>query len=1225
MLILFYIIVFSVASIPVSWSQESKAEQEFNFAQKLYEDKIFVLAAEQFNIFAEKYPNHEKADEALFLSGEAYFAAENYSHAFEKFKELEISYPQSQFVPKGRYRLAQCKKAQQNFEAAAELFKRVSIFHPESELAPKALLEAGKTYSKSGKDNAAIAILFELIRSYPDTPERLEAHLEIVNIYFRKNEFTKAINEMDGIFSALGPELNDPRINLVRGKIFENMGQFKEAESIYTKLVQDFPTRVEAQQAYYNLGILFQKRGLYEEALQYFDNSLSAASDSGLFPQVYLKKGDIHFSLNQIKEALENYQNAAKCSEGSLKYEAEFKSAKSLKILQQYDKAASKYSKLISITNQVKNQTASLIEKSYFELTDVWIHLKRFREALKLIEEYSEKYAESPYISQMVFKKGEIFEKYLGDYSKALRIYDEFSEHFPFSPWVEDVQLALARCYEGLENYQLAVKEYEKYLARYPAAESYDWALDRKNLIYQTINFDLEKAFTEILNLFENFTQGKIIDNWPFDLGKVYLKLKKFEDAIEQFRIVLKKQGDGVLRDELFYYLGLSYLKLADKARLQFPQENAAAYLDSAVISLNFVELNSSDSERTEEASYWLAKLELNKISAPETRQAKLLELYTVWQSRYPNGKYLDFILINFANELLQTSSDRDTVLLQEALAHYQNIMEKYPESKYFEEAQFREAITLKYLGSDSIALSRLTHFVKTQPNSRYVPEAILVKARWEKEKQNYSDALKDLEQIQSKYFYSPLAAQAQREMAEIYFQLRDFQAALANYKRINEVPGTNGILISFKEAQAYENLGNFTEAVKKYLTFIRDNPEHESVPEALLAVARIAQKQNNLTFAKEYYESLLQHYTQPQLQYETRIALGDILFQQEKYNEARAHYLKAPNLAEEAYKKKYPLRQAIRCLYKLGQITAADSELDIFKKRFKDSKMDEAQLLLDKGKAFITKKNFQLAEKTFKKLKGDFKNTDYGAQGELGLGEVYLITNHTEDALKILTNIPSKYPDSEVTPLTYYNLGDFYFNSQQVENAITAFKQILVHPKAGELYPKALRYLIKCYDHIRLWDQAIASTREYLEKFPRFEDSFNLKIRLGEFLMKLKEYDRAIRHFQQLQPYADNETEAEVQFYIAQSFKEMGSFQRAASEYLKVKYLTKPTKWPWHVTAQYEASECLIRLGEMVQAKKILQRIINEQGSESNFGRFALKKLLQLQQSDKSTAAKED
>jgi TolA-binding protein len=143
------------------------------------------------------------------------------------------------------------------------------------------------------------------------------------------------------------------------------------------------------------------------------------------------------------------------------------------------------------------------------------------------------------------------------------------------------------------------------------------------------------------------------------------------------------------------------------------------------------------------------------------------------------------------------------------------------------------------------------------------------------------------------------------------------------------------------------------------------------------------------------------------------------------------------------------------------------------------------------------------------------------------------------------------------------------------------------------------------------------------LDKYPFSKQTYRKKIDLAQALMNLREYNRAIEHFQKLRPFADGQTEAEIQFYIGQCYREMSNFERASAEYLKVRYLTKPSKLPWHVTALFEAGRCLLKIKETEAAKIIFEGIIKEQGSESNFGRFAQKQLDDLENKDLSLTSK--
>jgi tetratricopeptide (TPR) repeat protein len=131
--------------------------------------------------------------------------------------------------------------------------------------------------------------------------------------------------------------------------------------------------------------------------------------------------------------------------------------------------------------------------------------------------------------------------------------------------------------------------------------------------------------------------------------------------------------------------------------------------------------------------------------------------------------------------------------------------------------------------------------------------------------------------------------------------------------------------------------------------------------------------------------------------------------------------------------------------------------------------------------------------------------------------------------------------------------------------------------------------------------------------RFPDDEMTFNLRIKIGVFLMNLMQFDDAIAHFRKLKPLADAETEPEIQYYIGKSYLNAGKFEQAIAELLRVKFFSKPTKLPWDVTAMYESAQCYVRLKNYDRARQLFQQIVKEQGGESDFGRFAKAKLDEL------------
>ena len=97
--------------------------------------------------------------------------------------------------------------------------------------------------------------------------------------------------------------------------------------------------------------------------------------------------------------------------------------------------------------------------------------------------------------------------------------------------------------------------------------------------------------------------------------------------------------------------------------------------------------------------------------------------------------------------------------------------------------------------------------------------------------------------------------------------------------------------------------------------------------------------------------------------------------------------------------------------------------------------------------------------------------------------------------------------------------------------------------------------------------------------------------------------------------PEADIDNDPRIQFWIGESYLGKGQFQQAISEYLKIVYFTMPAKLlsQFKVTAQYQAAICYVKLGKLENAKQLFQRIINDQGAESVFGKPAKEKLEEI------------
>ena len=227
--------------------------------------------------------------------------------------------------------------------------------------------------------------------------------------------------------------------------------------------------------------------------------------------------------------------------------------------------------------------------------------------------------------------------------------------------------------------------------------------------------------------------------------------------------------------------------------------------------------------------------------------------------------------------------------------------------------------------------------------------------------------------------------------------------------------------------------------------------------------------------------------------------------------------------------------------------------------------------------------------------------------------GRIYLITNKIEDALRILTSMLDRYAGQPILAKVYLNLGDHYFRSQQYENAVRAFKLAMEETRMPDVTPTAMRYLIRVYETLGLWDAALGVTRQYIQQYPHAEDFLQKRVKIGIFYMKLMEFNRAAAYLRDVKLDADAETEAEIQYWIGKCYYNMGLFEQAIFELLKVNYLSKPTKLPWATTALYEAGLAYHKLGNSKQAKQLFEKIIQKEGAASDLGRIARQRIEEI------------
>lgn len=1219
------------------FSQTGDSGNYFIFAKKLYEDKMYDLAAEQFHQFAEQNPNNPRAAEALYFAGLSYFYIKAYQDAKKEFLYLVIKFPDARNLDQAQFKIADCFQALGELSAAANAYRQVQGFYPRSPLAEQAIFMAAKMFFDNKQYDNAIEILYDFLEVYPTSKLNQDGQLLLAESFIGNENYDRAQIELDKILTSTATGPINAKALLMKANLSYKAHHLQQAENDFLMLINKYSINKYVNdreiikilnEAYYNLGEVLRLKGMYEKSNQY----LYKISDYGTDANVLLLIGENHFSSTDYSKAIGIFQKIISILDSTLMIAAYLKIGDSNFALKDYVNAVSSYQQGLELCEMNSDDSQSdFCNQIYTKISEAYLDLNQSNIAISYLKKYRNSLEQGKNSDALDYRIAYLYETKAKDFERAIRSYFDFMDTYPQSKFIDEAQLGLAKSYEGIGNYAQALVEYQNLMNRFPASEHYSDAEKRINYIKNYYQVE-GSSFKNLSGVIQQLAENKSNTSTLYQLGLTYVKeLKDYRASINLFNKV--KDDPNVPKDELIFYRGRAYQLLGERSIID--NQKYSSDLDSAVYNFNLLIDNYPESSWADDAAF--EKIEIKKLNLKKNDPSYfplLKEALTSFINKYQESPILD--KVNFdLGLLLLTNGIKSSIDSLDVYNSFQKIITDYPLSAMVAEAKYYQAQLFYLTKNYSLAQDRMSSFISNYPNNHRTCEAYFELTKLCESKEDYQTASNYLKQIITKYFYSDYADSAKLNIGYNLTKQQRYAEALTHYMDIYEEFESNrqdlenyslkqdGNVfqdVVFNIATILKIIGQRDEAIQFYQKYLIKFPNSKYTDQVLFSLGELfttAQKDEQ-SKAIDYLQQLENDHSSSDLFPQALIKLGDLSFNQENYEEAKQCYSKALNAQLSDVERAYASAQEIICLYKSGQLAIADERYKDYRKQFRDEKDKQAEIQLEKGEYFLKDKNFEQAEKIFKDVRSDFKNAPEGIKAEYLLGKLYFIMNKDDDALEILTDLITKYSGNPILAEVYITLGNFYYlQAKQIENALFAYKNAIEQTGISDQNLKiGMHNLIKCYADLQLWDKAIAQTREFLEKFPLSEDAFEKKIQIGYYYYRLNEYDYAIQLFKKILPEADIDNEPRIQYWIGECYFGKGQFQQAISEYLKIVYFSKPAKLlsQYKVTAQYQAAISYIKLGKLDNAKQLFQRIITEQGAESVFGKPAKEKLEEIE-----------
>jgi len=219
----------------------------------------------------EYYPESKYVDDALMIMGKAYYEIRTYPKAKRKFEELLANYPNS-------------------------------------DLRDEAQLWLGKTLIAMGQADQGIEILTKLWSEGKSEQARLESQRRLADYHFEKENYRQALLEYEKILQNSKDKKQRADVWYQAGECHYALGEYEQAEKAYLEVLDEKPVRKRQFEATFKRSETLRMRGQLEPALAICEDLLKKEAYFNYSDQVYLAKAVLLTELGRLQEAEELFK-----------------------------------------------------------------------------------------------------------------------------------------------------------------------------------------------------------------------------------------------------------------------------------------------------------------------------------------------------------------------------------------------------------------------------------------------------------------------------------------------------------------------------------------------------------------------------------------------------------------------------------------------------------------------------------------------------------------------------------------------------------------------------------------------------------------------------------------------------------------------------------------------------------------------------------------------------
>lgn len=204
-------------------------------------------------------------------------------------------------------------------------------------------------------------------------------------------------------------------------------------------------------------------------------------------------------------------------------------------------------------------------------------------------------------------------------------------------------------------------------------------------------------------------------------------------------------------------------------------------------------------------------------------------------------------------------------------------------------ENRYQKGLAMRDAGDYAGAVEQFRELQAKHPDCARAPEALLQAAKLLNFSQNrFSDALLVYLSLERDYATTPQAAEARRQIADLYkFRLNDQARAITAYQRLIDDDTDGADQLQYEVADCYFRLNNFEQARIEFEQQLRYYPTSALAPEVQFRLAVTHALEGDAERAMTAFREVPIHWPQSPYAIEAQFGLATVLEERDRLQEA--------------------------------------------------------------------------------------------------------------------------------------------------------------------------------------------------------------------------------------------------------------------------------------------------------------------------------------------------